>query len=212
MKEFLTINQNAVAELVEKKSRFIANAFYVESEEDVQARLTEIKKKYYDAKHHCYAYRFLKENNIIERSSDDGEPSGTAGSPILSLLQKNNLQNTLIIVTRYFGGTLLGTGGLVRAYSQVSTLALEKAGQVVFVEAEEVEVEISYSDWEQFQYFCKINHIPILKVEYLEKIKILIPVTESQKIELKNKMSNLVGQILPMNFKQKKYVRKNADI
>ena len=111
------ITKNAEYELVEKKSKFIANAIYLESKEDAENKLNIIKRKYHDARHNCYAYRILEDDKISERSSDDGEPSGTAGGPMLNILQKNNLCNVLVVVTRYFGGILLGTGGLVRAYS-----------------------------------------------------------------------------------------------
>ena len=117
MEEFVTIKDNVQFELVEKKSRFIANLFYVESTQKAENIIKEIRKKYYDAKHNCIAYRIIENGRIVEKASDDGEPSGTAGAPMLNILQKNNLANVLIIVTRYFGGILLGTGGLVRAYS-----------------------------------------------------------------------------------------------
>ena len=117
MEEFVTIKDNVQFELVEKKSRFIANLFYVVSTQEAENVIKEIRKKYYDAKHNCIAYRIIENERIEERANDDGEPSGTAGAPMLNILQKNNLANILIIVTRYFGGILLGTGGLVRAYS-----------------------------------------------------------------------------------------------
>ena len=116
MKEFITIKQNVQAEIIEKKSKFIANFFYVENVEEAEKMIKETKKKYFDARHNCIAYRVVEDGQIIEKSSDDGEPSGTAGSPMLNILQKNNLANVLIVVTRYFGGILLGTGGLVRDY------------------------------------------------------------------------------------------------
>ena len=120
-----TIKENAFCEIVEKKSRFIANIFYVETKEEAENYLKQIHKKYHDARHHCYAYRVLSEEGILEKSSDDGEPSGTAGAPILTILSKKNLINVIVVVTRYFGGILLGTGGLVKAYSQATKSALE---------------------------------------------------------------------------------------
>lgn len=104
---FLTIQENVTEQIVEKKSRFIAKLYYVENEEKINNLIKEIKKQYFDARHHCIAYRLVKENSIIERANDDGEPSGTAGAPMLKILQNNNLCNILIIVIRYFGGTLL---------------------------------------------------------------------------------------------------------
>ena len=115
--DFKTIEKENSAEIVEKKSRFIANIYNVESKEEA---IKQIKKKYYDAKHHCFAFSIIEENGITQKSSDDGEPSGTAGAPILNIIKSNNLQNVVIIVTRYFGGILLGTGGLTRAYSEAA--------------------------------------------------------------------------------------------
>ena len=123
---FQTIEENVTAELVEKKSKFIAHIFYVESKEEAEEIIQSIEKQYHDAKHHCYAYRIFTKEGILEKCSDNGEPSGTAGAPMLNILAKNNLVNVLVIVTRYFGGILLGTGGLVRAYSGVCSLAIQK--------------------------------------------------------------------------------------
>ena len=104
---FKTIEEEVSCEIVEKKSRFIADIFYIESKEEAQERIKEIKKKYYDAKHHCFAYSISEKNGRLDRFSDDGEPSGTAGSPMLNILTSNNLCNIVAIVTRYFGGILL---------------------------------------------------------------------------------------------------------
>ncbi len=107
MDSFITIKDTVTTQIVEKKSKFIAKLIYVETEEEVENIIKETRKQYFDARHHCIAYRVIKDNNIIEKANDDGEPSGTAGAPMLKILQNNNLCNVLIIVTRYFGGTLL---------------------------------------------------------------------------------------------------------
>ena len=130
MSEFITILKDETAEIVEKKSKFIANISYVENVEEAEAKIKDIKKKYYDAKHNCIAYRVIENGRIVEKASDDGEPSGTAGGPMLNILQKNNLCNLVVVVTRYFGGILLGTGGLVRAYSDATQKAIEKSVKV----------------------------------------------------------------------------------
>ena len=146
MEEFNTIAENMkiTAEIVEKKSKFIANIFYIDSVEEADNIIKAIKKKYYDAKHNCIAYRVMVNDKIVERSSDGGEPSGTAGAPMLAILQKNNLCNILVVVTRYFGGILLGTGGLVSCYSQATLDALEKAPKIDFSFAT-IESEASFS-------------------------------------------------------------------
>lgn len=127
MEKFKTIEENVTAQIVEKKSKFIANIFKIETKEDAEKLIRETKKKYYDARHNCFAYRVIEDEKVIERASDDGEPSGTAGMPILNILIKNELCNILIVVTRYFGGILLGTGGLVRAYSTSTLKAIENS-------------------------------------------------------------------------------------
>ena len=127
---FKTIAQNAESLVVEKKSKFIGNVYSVETIEEAEKIIEQTKKKYHDARHNCYAYRIIEEDRIIEKQNDDGEPSGTAGAPMLNILTKKNLNNVLIIVTRYFGGILLGTGGLVKAYSDASIQAIEKAKEI----------------------------------------------------------------------------------
>ncbi len=113
------ILEEGCGEIVEKKSRFIAHVYCVHNEEEALKRIEEVKKQYWDARHNCYAY-IIGRNNTIQRYSDDGEPGGTAGKPILEVLLLEEMSDCLIVVTRYFGGTLLGTGGLVRAYRQAA--------------------------------------------------------------------------------------------
>ena len=197
MEEFITIEENVQTEITEKKSKFIANLFYVENLEEAEELIKRIKKQYFDAKHNCIAYRIIENGQIIEKSSDDGEPSGTAGQPMLSILQKNNLANILIIVTRYFGGILLGTGGLVRAYSNSLLNAIEEAKKVTKCKGQELKVEIDYNEFENFKYYCKKNKINIIKVDYQEYIECIISLEfhkkeklmkdyEGKKISLKN--------------------------
>ena len=108
MEKFKTIlEKNTTAEIIEKKSRFIANLFYVETPQEAENKIKQIKKKYYDAKHNCFAYITLNENEIQKKCSDDGEPSGTAGAPVLEILEKQSIYNVVVIVTRYFGGIYL---------------------------------------------------------------------------------------------------------
>ena len=140
------IVEPTTAEIVEKKSRFIANVFYVASLEETEEKLTQIKKKYYDAKHNCFAY-VLGVNAETVKSSDDGEPQGTAGHPMLDILKGNNLTNCIAIITRYFGGILLGTGGLVRAYSDSLKAAIANAKTSELLNAYKVSFEINYDDY-----------------------------------------------------------------
>lgn len=200
---FKTVKENAFAEIVEKKSKFIANVFYVETREEAEDIIKSMNKKYHDARHNCHAYRIFSEEGVFEKSSDDGEPSGTAGAPMLTILSKNELANVLVIVTRYFGGILLGTGGLVKAYSKACSLGLEKA-QIINKEIAEVyRIEISYTDIDKFKYFAKNNQIIILKEEYLENVILEIGIKEE--VLLKN-ISEKEIKIRKIEFIKKEYV------
>lgn len=126
MTEYYIPTGRSQAELVEKRSRFIGQVWRVSSEEEARARIEETKKKHYDARHNCWCYR-VREGGV-ERYSDDGEPQGTAGQPMLNVFQRENVTDVVCVVTRYFGGILLGAGGLVRAYTQSAKNALDAAG------------------------------------------------------------------------------------
>ena len=187
-KEFYTLAEKSTAEIIEKKSRFIANAYHVNSKEEAENLIKELRKKYYDAKHNCFAFSILDSNdNLIEKSSDDGEPSGTAGAPILNVIQKNNLNNILIVVTRYFGGVLLGTGGLTRVYSATASKAVENGIIVKQERGLEVLVEIEYANNEKFKYYCSKNKINIIDIQYGETIFYKIEINDE---EYKNMIQN----------------------
>ena len=176
-----TIKKSAEAEIIEKKSKFIGEVFYIETVQEAEEKHREINKKYHDAKHHCFAYRVMEQEKIIEKCSDDGEPSGTAGAPMLQIISKNDLINVIVIVTRYFGGILLGTGGLVRAYSKATSDSLEKAEIVEIKKGERIELTISYKDLQFIKYYCTKNDIKIENTEFSEEPKVTIELTENQK-------------------------------
>ena len=127
MTEYIVPYQDAESEFTEKRSRFTTHLYKVETEAEARARIEEMKKKYYDARHNCWCY-LLQEGGVV-RYSDDGEPQGTAGQPILNVFQRENVENVVCIVTRYFGGILLGAGGLTRAYAKAAKDALDAAGK-----------------------------------------------------------------------------------
>lgn len=204
---YKTIKKNVSAEIVEKKSKFIANVFYVESREEAEDIIKSQKKKYHDARHNCYAYRVLENGTIIEKSSDDGEPSGTAGAPMLTILSKPNIVNTLVIVTRYFGGILLGTGGLVKAYSEATKNALEKAEITKIEEGFLYKIEIKYSDLENFKYFIKNNDASITKEEYFENVFLHIFMPKNEIECLKSEKINSFN-IIKMEKQEKVYTKK----
>ena len=144
MESYITIKERASFEYEDRKSVFIADAMPVSTEADALSFLEYVKKKYPDARHHVYAY-VLRENSIM-RFSDDHEPQGTAGMPVLDVIRKNGCTDTVIVVTRYFGGTLLGTGGLVRAYTSAALGALNEAGIIKYDIYCDIEFTVSYSD------------------------------------------------------------------
>ena len=208
MKEFVTIKHDAKTELIEKKSKFIANFFYVENMEDVQKNIKNIQKEYYDARHNCVAYRVLDDGNLIERFSDDGEPSGTAGAPMLDILQKKQLINVLIIVTRYFGDILLGTGGLVRAYTESLLNAINATELVEKELGQEMQIVLNYSEFENFKYYCKINKIKILDIKYFENITCKIEVNEEKKAKLLKDFATKNINFIKMQEIARKYIEK----
>ena len=166
---FQTIKSCVEAEITEKKSKFICHAYHVESVDEAEEILRNLRKEYHDARHNCFAYRIIKDD--VSRASDDGEPSGTAGMPMLNILNGRNLSNILVVVTRYFGGILLGTGGLVRAYSLATTLALDSASIVTQTCGLEARFFIDYRDLEELKYILKNRGIVITRMDYGEKIE-----------------------------------------
>lgn len=148
--QYKTIEDYGIAEIVEKRSKFIAHARPVSSEAEAIEYLNSLKQKYWDARHNVYAY-ILRENNIM-RYSDDGEPSGTAGVPVLEILKKEELTDIIVVVTRYFGGILLGTGGLVHAYSKAAKAGVEAAGIVNMILCRKVKIKCDYNLSGKIQY------------------------------------------------------------
>lgn len=162
------VKAHACAEIIEKKSRFIADLFPIGSAEEAAAALGAIKKEHYDARHHCYAYIIEGSDGAppLERASDDGEPQGTAGQPILNVLRGADLTNVLCIVTRYFGGTLLGTGGLVRAYTEAAQAGVNAAQIVEKLPAKRMTVSVNYNHIDPIQYLFKQYGIIPESAEY----------------------------------------------
>ncbi len=205
MDEFKTIEKEVESELIEKKSKFIASIFKVNSVKEADEKLLEVKKRYYDAKHNCYTYRVIENDRIIEKSSDDGEPSGTAGAPMLNILKQNNLCNVLIVVTRYFGGILLGTGGLVRAYSRSTQDVIEKSNIVLKESGYKINIEIEYKELEKLKYFCKKNEIKITNIQYLENVIVTIELRKDKE-QLIRKSDNLNFEYLKYNIIEEKFI------
>ncbi len=186
MQTYKTVKQYGEGEIEEKKSRFLGKIKPVETEEEALAFIESIKKQYWDARHNCYAY-IIGEHSESIRCSDDGEPSGTAGKPMLEVLQNNELKNVVVVVTRYFGGTLLGTGGLVRAYTQATQAALEEAQVATMTLMSVMEIRTDYNAIGKLKYMFTQADTLIMEEEYGVDVTvtIAIPVIEKETMQQK---------------------------
>lgn len=190
--EIRTVKKTGTGEYVEKKSRFLGFVYPVESEEEITQILENMRKKYWDARHVCYAY-VLGEKGDKQRFSDDGEPSGTAGKPMLEILTGESLTNILVIVVRYFGGVLLGTGGLVRAYSSATKEALSDAEIVTMKKAREMILSLDYNAFGKVQYFLKQEGLEESGISYEGDVKIKVPVPLDKYEQVKNRITDITG-------------------
>lgn len=176
MEEYLAIAAGGQDEIVEKKSRFIGYTASVTTEEEAVAFIEAIKKKHYDARHNCFAYSIGTGPQPVLRFSDDGEPQGTAGKPILEVIQGSGIRNICIVVTRYFGGTLLGTGGLVRAYTDaakagIAASTVKKKRQLI-----EAELSMNYTELGKIQYLVANSDAEIMDTLYTDKVALKVRV------------------------------------
>lgn len=173
MKKYMTLKTYGEDSFEEKKSEFIGYAKRVITEEEAKAFITEIKNKHKTARHNCYAY-VVGENMGIQRYSDDGEPQGTAGIPILEVIKKNELTDCAVVVTRYFGGILLGTGGLTRAYTKGAAIGIAAGGVVEKVRCKRIKVDVDYDLYGKIQYICGQNSWHIEDSEFSDRVKLYI--------------------------------------
>lgn len=174
------VYEGGTGEIVEKKSRFIAHVFPVHSEGEAAEHIEEIRKKYWDARHNCHAF-VIGEKNEISRCSDDGEPSGTAGRPILEVLTGEGVHDALIVVTRYFGGTLLGTGGLVRAYSQAAKEGLAASQVLTKYSGRKLTIQTDYNGIGKLQHLLAEWEVPVLDTSYTDAVVLIALVSEEKK-------------------------------
>ena len=179
-----TVYQGGEGEIVEKKSRFIATVRPIESEEEAVAFINEMKKKYWDARHNCSAF-VIGDRQEISRCSDDGEPAQTAGRPMLDILLKEEIHNAAVVVTRYFGGTLLGTGGLVRAYQKAVQEGLSNSVIIDKLPGRKLIIGTDYVGLGKIQYLLGKENLTIIDTVYTEQVEIfvMIPSEMQQKIE-----------------------------
>ncbi len=180
---YLTVKKSGEAELTIKHSRFIATVYPIKTEEEALSLINSLKQKYWDARHNVYAY-ILRENNIM-RYSDDGEPAGTGGVPVLDMLKKEGLTDIIVVVTRYFGGILLGTGGLVHAYSSAARLGVDNASRLEMVRCKSFSISCDYTLWGKLQNELLSFSIKMLPPEYSDivKVTIYVPTADADRLE-----------------------------
>ncbi len=187
MKEYKTVEKEGVDEFVEKKSRFIGHVKPVKTQQEATEFINSLKSKYWDATHNVYAY-VLRENNIC-RSSDDGEPSGTAGVPVLDVLLKEQLVDVCVVVTRYFGGTLLGAGGLVRAYSHGSKIAVESGGIITMAPCKIMTVSVNYSFYDRMNILLADSGANVIESNFSDVVNIKFSIKADNKDVLADKLT-----------------------
>ena len=187
-----TLEGEATGEIVVKKSRFIANIFHVESEDEALSILERMRKQYWDARHNCYGY-IIGKNKELVRFSDDGEPGGTAGKPILEVIKGRDLTDILVVVTRYFGGVLLGTGGLVRAYTDATIEGLSNANLVIVTYMQKLGIEVDYNTIGKLKYVLSTDGIMICDETYTDKVSVVIAIPIEDTDRVTDKLVDVTG-------------------
>ena len=182
--EFRTIKEDGQVQEEIKKSRFICHAKRVYSEEEARDFITAIKKEHYKATHNCSAF-IIGERSEIKRTSDDGEPSGTAGVPMLGVLENHNLTNVCVVVTRYFGGIKLGAGGLIRAYASSVALAVKEIGIIETKEQAGIAIQLSYAQYQEYSNFLKEHNLMELDTNFTDQVDTMIYVDKEEKENIK---------------------------
>jgi len=182
--EFRTIKEDGQVQEEIKKSRFICHAKRVYSEEEARDFITAIKKEHYKATHNCSAF-IVGERSEIKRTSDDGEPSGTAGVPMLGVLENHNLTNVCVVVTRYFGGIKLGAGGLIRAYAGSVALSVKEIGIIEIKEQAGIAIQMSYAQYQEYGNFLREHHLMELDTNFTDQIATMIYVDKEEKENIK---------------------------
>lgn len=194
---YRTVFQSARGRYEEKKSVFLADMCHVEDENEALDYVASVRKKYHDARHHCFAW-ILGADSALRRSSDDGEPSGTAGRPILDTLAGAELTDTILVVTRYFGGTLLGTGGLARAYQAAASDCVSRSVRVEMVWCARLEMKMNYTDYGKVRYYLDTEKIEAGNPEFTESVFMKVNVPASELASVTEKITGMTaGRVRP---------------
>jgi uncharacterized YigZ family protein len=193
---YTTVEREGVAEFEEKKSVFIGHCAHVTSEEEAAAYVKQLKKQYADARHNVWAY--LLRGGIVARYSDDGEPQGTAGVPVLDVIRKSGAEDVCVVVTRYFGGILLGAGGLVRAYSHTASLSLAEARVITYEKYDEVTLSCSYSDYQKLSAELPKFGAIVDGTDFADDVVMRFALKQGQTADLLAKVQEMsAGKIVP---------------
>lgn len=185
-------------ETVISKSRFIAYIRRTSSEEAAKAFISEIKAKHKSANHNCSAY-IIGENALIQKADDDGEPTGTAGVPILEVLKQGSMYDTTIVVTRYFGGIKLGGGGLIRAYSGSASSAVKASGKVIKIPVIPIEVTMDYTNTSRFEHYLGETDVEIIETRYTDKVAYLLHVKEAEREDFLKRLTEITKNTHELN-------------
>lgn len=203
--QYKTVAGYGEREIVIERSRFIGYVNRATTEEEAVAFINTIKKKHWDATHNCSAF-VIGENDQIQRSSDDGEPSGTAGKPILECIKKNGLKDTVVVVTRYFGGIKLGAGGLVRAYTQGTVAGLKAAGIVAHILHQDVTVTVDYHWWGKVENELRLGQHRVADTVYTDKVSVTVQIPNGEEDVFVAKMTDLTNGQAEIVRGEQKYV------
>lgn len=201
MDAYKVVYKGGMGEIEEKKSRFIAQILPVESEEEAVTFINTIKKQYWDARHNCSAF-VIGDNQELTRCSDDGEPSGTAGRPMMDVLLREGIHNAAVVVTRYFGGTLLGTGGLVRAYQAAVQEALKNSVVIEKQKGWILELVTDYNEVGKLQYVFATDEIPVMESEFLQNVKMRVMVPAEKKEQMEEKLTDVTKGKMQMHWEK----------
>jgi len=208
LSNYYTVKENGFHEIIIQKSRFITYLARATTEEQVQAFISELKKKHHDANHNCSAY-VIGERNEIQKANDDGEPSGTAGVPMLEVLKKRDLRDTVVVVTRYFGGIKLGGGGLIRAYGSSVSEALNAVGVVERIEHTVVSVTVDYTWLGKLENELRASVHPIDQIHYLDQVQIDVLVKTADVPDFLDWMTNMTNGQAELSSGSKRYLERD---
>lgn len=208
LSNYYTVKKNGFHEIIIQKSRFITYLARATTEEQAQAFISELKKKHHDANHNCSAY-VIGERNEIQKANDDGEPSGTAGVPMLEVLKKRDLRDTVVVVTRYFGGIKLGGGGLIRAYGSSVSEALNAVGVVERIEHTVVSVTVDYTWLGKLENELRASVHPIDQIHYLDQVQIDVLVKTADVPDFLDWMTNMTNGQAELSSGSTRYLERD---